>query len=381
MLSVLVAQGPGRFAYTPLLPLMQEAESLTIAAAGYVASANLWGYLAGAIVATRVAGGRYGLATFRCGLLTLAATTAGMAAGNEPFAWGAIRFLAGAGGGAVFALGAAFTLQQAEAAGEPRWSGYYFSGAGLGIASTGALAWALGDLLDWREHWALLGGLTAALVVPPWLWTKPCKRSDEKLVEQFRPNGWGLPVRLMIVAYTLGGFGYVASATFFVNIASDVPALARLGPLVWVSVGLAAAPSCFVWLRAAEKAGRLPILMLLYALQAGAVAVPLVGAGALSVAIGGLLYGATFLAAMSLAVSCTAEMAGSDRAKLMGVMTAWFGAGQAISPAVAGLLAERTGSFGLAIGLSAVALAAAAVLVLLASRRLAGEARPITLST
>ncbi|MGH7715920.1 MAG: YbfB/YjiJ family MFS transporter, partial [Vulcanimicrobiaceae bacterium] len=43
-----VAMGVGRFAYTPLLPLMEEGAGLSHLMAGLIGSSNLAGYLVGA---------------------------------------------------------------------------------------------------------------------------------------------------------------------------------------------------------------------------------------------------------------------------------------------------------------------------------------------
>ena len=48
LLSLAVAMGIGRFAFTPLLPLMQE-EGLALADGGRLASSNYAGYLHGAL--------------------------------------------------------------------------------------------------------------------------------------------------------------------------------------------------------------------------------------------------------------------------------------------------------------------------------------------
>ena len=47
--ALAVAMGIGRFAFTPLLPMMQADAGLTLAQGGWLASANYAGYLAGAL--------------------------------------------------------------------------------------------------------------------------------------------------------------------------------------------------------------------------------------------------------------------------------------------------------------------------------------------
>src|SRR5213595_1894797 len=49
--ALAVAIGIGRFAFTPILPMMQEDSALSVAGAGWLASANYAGYFIGALSA------------------------------------------------------------------------------------------------------------------------------------------------------------------------------------------------------------------------------------------------------------------------------------------------------------------------------------------
>src|SRR3954471_5860918 len=52
ILSLAVAMGIGRFAFTPMLPLMIQGGELDVAGGGWIAAANYAGYLAGALTAS-----------------------------------------------------------------------------------------------------------------------------------------------------------------------------------------------------------------------------------------------------------------------------------------------------------------------------------------
>ena len=76
MLALAVAMGIGRFAFTPILPMMQHDAGLTLTNGGWLASANYLGYLVGRFSPS---GSRRGPTTMvRLGLLLTAALTSAM---------------------------------------------------------------------------------------------------------------------------------------------------------------------------------------------------------------------------------------------------------------------------------------------------------------
>src|SRR5438309_10331265 len=89
--ALAVAMGIGRFAFTPLLPMMQDDAGVSLAQGGYLASANYLGYLAGALWAMRPARAR---AAIRGALLAIALTTLGMGFAYGMPAWILLRALA-----------------------------------------------------------------------------------------------------------------------------------------------------------------------------------------------------------------------------------------------------------------------------------------------
>src|SRR5690606_23877573 len=91
--ALAIAMGIGRFAFTPVLPMMREDLGLGLAQGGWLASANYLGYLAGALTAGFLPWTASML--LRTGLVLVAATTALMGCTSTWSAWIAWRSIAG----------------------------------------------------------------------------------------------------------------------------------------------------------------------------------------------------------------------------------------------------------------------------------------------
>src|SRR5437879_12795250 len=108
------AAGTGRFADTPILPLMVEDLGMTKSAAGLLASANYAGYLAGALVAAMP-----GLPGSRrrwllVALLVSALTTAAMAVTSSSPAFLLLRFAGGVASAFGLVYSSALVLRSEE---------------------------------------------------------------------------------------------------------------------------------------------------------------------------------------------------------------------------------------------------------------------------
>ena len=147
LIALAIAMGIGRFAFTPLLPMMQAGAGMSVAQGGWLASANYIGYFAGALLAMRL---RWSAGSvIRLGLVLVAITTAGMACTENIVAWLVLRFAAGLASAWVLVFVSSWGFARPEVV---------FSGVGIGIAATGLVCLALMAAgASWNVAWIVLG--------------------------------------------------------------------------------------------------------------------------------------------------------------------------------------------------------------------------------
>lgn len=368
MLALAAAMGAGRFVYTPILPVMVEQAGISTAEAGYVASANFLGYLAGALVAATPALRGSRRLWLLVGLGANAFCLAAMAAVSGLSAFLVLRFLAGVASAFALVFSTSLVLDRLAESGRHGLSALHFSGVGIGIALTAAVTAAgLGAGLDWRGLWlasAVLSlaawGAVAALV--------PAERPARAAATSAPAGDVRGALRLLTAAYGLYGFGYVVTATFLVAIVRADPATARFEAMVWILVGLTAAPSVALWSGIGRRIGVLRAFALACVVEALGVAASVAGLGLSGLVLAAVLLGGTFMGLVALGLVAARQITTGDPRRALAGMTAAFGAGQIVGPTAAGLAFGAMGDFRLATLAAAVALVAAAGLALAARK-------------
>ena len=164
----------------------------------------------------------------------------------------------------------------------------------------------------------------------------------------------------LLAAYGLFGFGYVITATFIVAMVRASPGGAAVEPLVWLVVGVTAAPSVWMWLRLGAGLGLRRALALACLAEATGVALSALAPGGWGAVVAAALLGGTFMGITALGLALARELAPGRAAGAVAAMTAAFGVGQIVGPALAGMWAEQAGGF------AAPSLAAAAALIVAA---------------
>jgi MFS family permease len=185
---------------------------------------------------------------------------------------------------------------------------------------------------------------------------------------QFRPAGTASsPVRrglrALICAYGLFGFGYIVTATFLVAIVRASPLISATEPVVWLVVGLTAAPSVTLWARVASHLGISRTFSLACVVEAVGVAASVVWPTVPGVLFAAALLGGTFMGLTALGLAAARQFAPANPRPVLARMTAAFGLGQIVGPSMAGFLFDLTGGFGLPSLVAAGALIASAFIV------------------
>lgn len=367
--SLIIAMGIGRFAYTPILPLMQNDLSFSNAVAGFLATSNYAGYLVGAILAAIIPLKQHRTISLRASLLISILTTAFMGLLHSYGVWYIIRFLSGVASAFVFVLASSIVLDQLAAKNKSNWSGVFYGGVGLGIFLSGLLTPILNNFFHWKGVWigfALISIILAAFV---WIWLKDTphphlveqKMNKVNAAPQYAAAKW-LP--LLIIAYGLEGLGYIVTGTFIVSISENVPSFNGDATLVWMVVGLAAVPSCILWSSLAKKWGFVKCLVLAMTFQALGIALPVISMSQISLVASALLFGATFMGITTLATTLARQMKAANSSQIIGYLTAVYAVGQMIGPTIAGVLSTITHDFNAALlGAAGVVLAGAILLL------------------
>ncbi|MCC2685326.1 MAG: major facilitator superfamily transporter [Paenibacillaceae bacterium] len=350
--ALLIAMGVGRFAYTPILPLMQLDAHFTESMAGLLASMNYLGYLLGALAASFLYWKRGRAFYLKMYLILNIATTLLMGLTSDYALWSILRLISGLSSGIVFVLASSVVLEVLERHQRRSWSGVFYGGVGLGICLCGIVVPIFEQALGWEWAWIGLGLLSAAIGTIPFVWIKEegarsqAATNEPANVPAAERDGLRTPLfKRLLLSYGCEGIGYIVTGTFLVAMVRDIPRLEEYANLSWTFVGLAAVPSCVVWAMAAKKYGHIKALYGAFAVQIVGVIMPVLTHSAIGVLLGALLFGGTFMGIVTLTVSYGKMLSPHNSRKAIGYLTASFGAGQIVGPIVAGNLTARTGSY------------------------------------
>ena len=382
--SLILGMGVARFAYTPLLPVMQAQAGLGLAEGGWLAAINYAGYLTGALIAASISDLVLKDRLFRIGMVLAVLTTAMMGLSDDFAVWAVSRYLAGLSTTASMLLGTGLILNWLIRHNHRSELGIHFAGIGLGIAGCSLAVALMSNVMDWREQWFAFTAIGCVLLIPSLGWLPaPDTSALTKTGAAMHDNPPSpLFLRLLMASYFCAGVGYVVSATFIVAIVNGLPGLEGKGSWSFMAIGLAAAPACIMWDLIARRIGDLNALTLAGMLQIVGILLPVTLGGMAGAFAGALLFGCTFIGMVSLVLTMAGRYYPTRPAKMMGKMTISYGVAQIFGPTVTGWLGATFGSYagGLYVAAAMMVLGTALLLVLKGVERrdlAAGTLRPM----
>ena len=426
-ITLAVALGIGRFAFTPLLPLMLQEGRLNINAGGLLASLNYAGYFIGALTCAFMPFDHRKLLRF--GLVMTTVLTLSMGLTHTFALWGGLRLIGGIVSAWTFVFASQWGLRRLAELHQHGWSGVIYTGPGLGILITGLLVSAgapYGSQAGWLSFgvlalvlsacvWKIFDAAVPHVAVPPQpaspsspsslsssepfefidededesepgdralLISAPVSEADLERVRALGRTETGVQARAinrdaawLVFLYGLPGFGYIITATFLPVIARHALPDSLWPDRFWPMFGLAIIVGAISASRTPVHWDNRLLLAISYLMQAAGIVLGVIWPTVPGFAVGSLLIGLPFTAITLFAMREARRLRHNEAAGLMGYATASYGAGQIAGPLIAAPIAAYTGSFALALLLAALVLVAGAVMLIMVWRQAA--ARPL----
>lgn len=348
-LAIVVVHGVGRFAYTPLLPLLVGDGFMGLDSGAAIATWNYVGYLVGAMLAIRLHQPDQIRRILPTALVVNAVCTVAQGFTDNLTLFLVLRLINGITNGIVFVQAPALVLEWLARRGLASLSGLMYFGAGAGLLLSTALATLPAGLLHGAARWWPM-----ALAVLPLAWW-----SARQLAHLDRPQAGSaapassaratplldrasLPV---FMAYAGAGLGYILPTTFLPVVAREqLPDGHWLQSGAWLILALGTLAAAWLWNRLGARMGDRNALVLNYVVQSIGVAGPLLWPGEVGVATCALLVGATFLGSVLLTQRLARALHPHQGPRISAALITLYGFAQLTGPWMARLWLERGGS-------------------------------------
>ena len=361
-LTVFACLGLARFAFGMLLPSMRDALGMSYDEMGFLGTANFAGYLAAVAVVPFLLRRFSPRQLIASGLLLIAVCMIGIAAAaGYPLI---LLLYAMVGVGSGFANIPVMVLVSYWFRREKRGqaAGLIVIGSGFAIIFAGVLIPFLNASFSpggWRISWLLLGlivlliAVLAALLVrndPAEKGLAPVGRAQDLEYDPSISRGHFSAVRILThlgVLYFIFGATYVIYGTFIVTTMVEEYAYAEASAgMFWSWVGFFSLFSGTLFGVLSDRIGRRGGLMAVFGVQAMAYLLAGLRLGGAALFGSVVLYGVAVFAIPAIMAAAVGDYLGKARAAAaFSIITFCFAIGQTLGPAVAGMVADATGTF------------------------------------
>jgi MFS family permease len=365
MLCILACLGFGRFALGMLLPSMAATLNLSYSQMGFISTANFMGYLVSVLIIGHWAGRIGPRKVVFAALLVVGISMSLVSRATGFLSVLVLYMITGIGSGAanIPLMGLVSAWFSSRMRG--RAAGFIVIGSGFAIMISGRLIPYINRQAGpegWRTSWLILSGIVILIAFLSFALLRdspadkglapvgsddagasPRPGAEEKDGNLYRK---GILYYLGII-YFLFGYTYVIYATFIVTTLVRERGFSEgVAGNFWMWVGFLSLFSGPVFGTLSDRLSRKAGLMIVFSLQAISyllIATRLPGLF-LYLSIG--FYGIVAWSIPSIMTAAMGDYFGARKAAAaLGLVTFIFGLGQISGPAIAGILAERTGSF------------------------------------
>ena len=363
LVGLAVAMGIGRFAFTPLLPLMQHDAGLSLVQGSWLATANYVGYLIGALIC--ISSPPAPARAIQWGLVSIACFTLGMGLTHEFWLWLAFRFLAGAGSAFVLVGVSAWAMPILAQLHQATRSGQVFAGVGVGICLAGLVGLLAGvTALGSQATWITLGVIAAVLALALW---RQLGSDGAHTTSVLGSNRAPLTRQAWTAALCYGafGYGYIIPATFLPALAREVIKDPAVFGWIWPVFGAAAAVSTVLAVRLLPALSPRRLWIYGQSVLALGVVAPVFAINPATLLFAALCVGGTFMVITMAGIQEAQRLGGAQSARVVALYTAAFALGQIAGPFTVSLF---DGGLLLPSLLAALALAASSLTLGLTAR-------------
>ena len=381
IMATLVGIGLARFAYTPLIPVLVQADWFTASDAVYLGAANLLGYLIGALSAHRLTE-RFApnLVVPLC--LVVIVSSFLLCAWPAGFYWFFVwRVLSGVAGAILMVVVPSLALSRTPAGQRTLVGTLVFSGIGIGAALSAVVVPALLSL-SLSVTWLTLAGLSFVCAVACDVGLRRMPKNDQIANQNLASvnhtdHAVAEPARLtraivvlVMLAYALDAAGFVPHTVFWVDyLARENEFGQAAASWQWAIFGLGATCGPLLVGLAAQRFGLERGLTYAFLIKAIAIMLPVMSLALTSQVLSSFIVGALGPGIGALTSGRLAQIVGPRRHKqVWGQATGAFAAAQAASGYIMSSGYELLGTYTPLYGVASGLLAVGAVLVMVSGK-------------
>lgn len=361
-LTIFACLGLARFAFGVLLPSMSNALGMSYDEMGLLGTGNFAGYLVAVGMAPFLLRRFSPRQLIASGLLLISFCMFGIAVGDSYRLILLLYTCVGVGSGIanipVMVLVSYWFRREKRG----QAAGLIVVGSGFAIIFSGFIIPALNESLGlngWRVGWALLAAIVllvamvAALLIrndPAEKGLEPVGHTQELEYDPSASRGQFSPLRILThlgILYFIFGATYVIFGTFIVTTMVEEYAFAEAAAgQFWSWVGFFSLFSGTLFGLLSDKLGRKGGLMIVFGVQTLAYLLAGSRLGTVALFASVVLYGVAVFAIPAIMAAAVGDYLGKARAAAaFSIITFCFAIGQTLGPAVAGMVAEATGTF------------------------------------